>query len=153
LRPGFIYGPRDPHNLPKLVRAIERGKFAFLGSRDNVVPIVHVDDVVRAMLLAARAPRASGRVYHVTDGSRTTVGELADFLAARLGRPGPRRVLPFWLPALGCLAIDLLRPFGLFRRSAPITRAGLRFLGTSRFIEIRRAREELGYAPQVPWRE
>jgi nucleoside-diphosphate-sugar epimerase len=37
---------------------------------------------------------------------------------------------------------------GLYR-NPPITKAGLRFLGTSRHIDISRARQELGYAPHV----
>jgi nucleoside-diphosphate-sugar epimerase len=36
---------------------------------------------------------------------------------------------------------------------APINRSGVRFLGTSRYVDIRRAREELGYAPHVEYRE
>jgi len=151
IRPGFIYGPRDPHNLPKLVRAVQRGKFAFLGSRDNVVPIVHVSDVAQAMLLAGRTPAASGRVYQITDGSRTTVGELVDELARQLGCAAPRKVLPYFVPWLGCQVFDVLRLFT--SKPAPINRAGLRFLGTSRYVDISRARRELGYEPRVFYRE
>jgi 2-alkyl-3-oxoalkanoate reductase len=149
-RPGFIYGPGDPHNIPKLCRAIQRGKFAFIGSRDNVVPIVHVSDVARAMLLAGEKPAARGRAYLITDGSRTTIGELIAHLAGLLGCPVPTKRLPFVVPWFGCLVFDLLRPF--MRGSGPINRAGLRFVGTSRFVDIRRAREELGYEPQVSYR-
>jgi nucleoside-diphosphate-sugar epimerase len=152
IRPGFIYGPRDPHNLPKLIRAIQRNKFAFIGSKDHVVPIVHVSDVVQAMRLAAdlKSPAKPGRVYQITDGSRTTIGELVGCLAELLGCPVPTKVLPFALPWLGCRIFELLKP--VLRRPGPINRAGLRFLGTSRYVDIRRAREELGYEPQVSYR-
>jgi nucleoside-diphosphate-sugar epimerase len=153
LRPGFIYGPRDTRNLPKLAGAVRRGKFAFIGSRDNVVPIVHVSDVVQAMLLAAQAPAARGRVYHVTDGSRTTVGAFVDYLAELLHCPPPQKVLPYAVPYLGCVVFEA---WGWLRgrpAAAPITRASLRFLGTSRFVDVRRAREELGYDPRVTYRE
>jgi dihydroflavonol-4-reductase len=150
IRPGFIYGPGDPHNIPKLCRAIRRGKFAFIGSRDNVVPIVHVSDVVGAMLLAADKPAARGRAYLITDGSRTTIGELTAHLAELLGAPPPAKRLPYVVPWFGCLVFDVLRP--LLRGPAPINRAGLRFVGTSRFVDIRRARQELGYEPQVTYR-
>jgi 2-alkyl-3-oxoalkanoate reductase len=152
LRPGLIYGPGEPH-VPRMLDALRRGKFAFVGSRANVVPLVHVADVVRAMLLAAEAPAARGRVYHITDGSRTTVGELADHLAGLIGCPPPRRLLPYAVPYLGCLLFELLGRLGLRRGPAPITRAGLRFLGTSRFVDIRRAKQELGYAPLVDFRQ
>jgi nucleoside-diphosphate-sugar epimerase len=153
LRPGFVYGPDDPHNVPRLVRALRRGKFAFLGSRSNVVPIVHVRDVVQALLLAGEAPAASGRVYHITDGSRTTAGEFVGRLAELTGSPMPHKVLPYFVPWLGCMAFEWLGRLRLHRGPAPVTRAALRFLGTSRYVDIRRAREELGYTPRVAYRE
>lgn len=147
VRPGFIYGPGDPHNLPKLARAVERGKFRFIGSRDNIVPIVHVGDAARAVVLAGSVPAARGRVYNVTDGSRTTVAELVQVIAQTLGCSMPTKQLPFAVPQLACVAFDVI---GLVRKfNAPVTRASLRFLGTSRFIDISRARQELGYEPRI----
>jgi nucleoside-diphosphate-sugar epimerase len=153
LRPGLIYGPRDRHNVPQMIRALRRGKFAFIGSRDNVAPIVHVSDVVQAVLLAGRAPASRGRAYHITDGSRTTIGEFIDHLAGLIGCPPPRKVLPYFVPYLGCLLFESLAWTGLYRGRPPITRSGLRHLGTSRSFSIERASKELGYSPQVRYRE
>ncbi|MGP0062841.1 MAG: NAD-dependent epimerase/dehydratase family protein [Isosphaeraceae bacterium] len=152
LRPGFIYGPGDPGNLPRIIRALRRGKFAYIGSRDHVIPIVQVDDVVQAILLAAQAPGADGRVYLITDGSRTTIGEFIDHLATLLGCLRPRRVLPAFIPRFACVVFDGVR-LVFPRCPAPIRRSGVRFLGTSRYVDIRRAREELGYAPHTGYRE
>jgi nucleoside-diphosphate-sugar epimerase len=153
LRPGVIYGPRDPANLPKLIAALRRGTFLYLGSRRHVVPIVHVSDVVAAMLLAARAPGAAGRIYHITDGSRTTIGNFVEHLADQAGCPRPRP----WFLLPGFIVWPVLGLLNLVRRvyprcPDPIKPGPLRFLATSRYVEIRRAREELGYAPRVDYR-
>jgi nucleoside-diphosphate-sugar epimerase len=153
VRPGFIYGRGDSRNLPKLADAIRRGKFRFMGSRDNVVPIVHVEDVAQALLLAAKTPAARGQIYHITDGSRTTIGELVEFLAWHLGCPTPQKVLPYTVPYLACVVFGALNKLGLRKRPGPVTRASLRFLGTSRFVDITRARNELGYSPRVHYRD
>jgi nucleoside-diphosphate-sugar epimerase len=153
IRPGFIYGPRDDRNLPRLMSAIQRGKFRFIGSPNNVVPIVHVSDVVQALLLAGQTPSARGRVYNITDGSRSTIGERVGQLARLQGCATPERTLPFAVPYLAAAAFDWLQRLHLRRKPGPINRASLRFLGTSRFVDIRRAREELGYAPRVTLRE
>ncbi len=150
LRPGFVYGPRDRRNLPQLLEALRQGKFVYIGSRDNVVPLVHVADMARAMLLAGAAPHAAGRVYHIADGSRTTIGELAEHVARLLGCPPPRTVLPYFLPYTACVAFGLLR-LGL-DFPTPITPDALLFLGTSRFVDIARARRELGFTPLVDFR-
>lgn len=152
LRPGLIYGPGE-RNIPKLLNTLRRGKFAFIGSRDNVVPMVHVSDLVQAMLLSAERPEAAGRTYHITDGGRTTIGQLVDHLAELAGCPKPHKVLPYLVPRLGCTVFELLGRVGLWRKPAPISRVSLRFVGTSRFVDIRRARQELGYAPRVDWRD
>jgi 2-alkyl-3-oxoalkanoate reductase len=142
LRPGLIYGKGDL-NFAKLARAISRGKFVFIGSRNNIVPIVHVTDVVEAMLLAAKAPAKIPRVFNITDGSQATIGDLATALAGAIGATVPVRVLR---PIGPKIAVAV---FGLLGRPGPITRSTLRFLGSSRRIDISRARNELGFSPRV----
>jgi nucleoside-diphosphate-sugar epimerase len=153
LRPGFIYGQGDSHNLPSLADAIRKGKFAFIGSRHNIVPLVHVADVAQALVLAGAAPGASGRIYHVSDGSRTTIGDLVDLVAQVQGCPAPRRVVPYFLAHFACVAFELRARLGPTLIKPPISCAGLRFVGTSRFVDISRARIELGYEPSISYRE
>lgn len=153
LRPGFIYGPGDTRNLSKLADSVRRGKFAYLGSKGNVVPIVHVEDVVQAMLRAAATPAARGQIYHITDGSRTTIGELVEYLAELQGCPQPERIIPMRMARALCGVGEFLGRLHLRFWAPIISPASLRFLGTSRWVDIRRAREELGYAPQVSMRE
>jgi nucleoside-diphosphate-sugar epimerase len=149
LRPGLIYGPGDRHNLPQMMRALQRGKFAFIGSRDHIAPIVYISDVVEAILLAGQTPASRGRVYHITDGSRTTIGAFIDRLAELAGCPAPQKVIPYALPYLACCLFDGLDALHLPRGRAPVTRASLRHLGTSRFFGIERAARELNYVPRV----
>jgi nucleoside-diphosphate-sugar epimerase len=146
LRPGLIYGHGERH-LPRLADAIRRGKFVFIGSRENVVPLVFVRDMVQAMLLAAKAVPGRPRVFNITDGSRSTIGDLVGHLANLMNCPLPTRVLPYFVPWLACTVFDRLGSSG------PINRSTLRFLGTSRFADIRRARDELGYEPRVELRQ
>jgi UDP-glucose 4-epimerase len=86
------FGPRQPlHHpyaavIPAFVEAIGAGRRPViyghgLQSRD----FTHVDDIVQANLLAAEAPRASGRVYNIGSGRRTTLLELVDKINTVLG--------------------------------------------------------------------
>ena len=152
LRPGLIYGPGE-RNLPKLLDAIRRGKFKFIGGRDNIVPMLHVRDMVAAMLAAAESDASAGKTYHITDGTRTTMGELADFLAEAAGVEKPRKAFPYIVPRVACSVFGALAKLGLRKKPAPINKVSLRFLGTSRFVDISRARDELGYHPTVDFRE
>jgi nucleoside-diphosphate-sugar epimerase len=153
LRPGMIYGPRDRRNLPQMIRALRNGRFAFIRSRNNVMPIVYIGDMIQAMRLAARTLAARGRAYHITDGSSTPLGDFVDCLAGLLGCPPPQKELPFAVPYLGCLLFEALATLRLYRGRPPISRTSLNYLGYSRKIDITRARNELGYEPRVSYRE
>lgn len=84
---------------------------------------VHVRDVVRACGLALDAPDAPGRVFNIGSGAPVTVSEIAEALAATLGRRHIR---------------------------AEIT--GRCRIGDIRhcFADIALARDVLGYRPEVP---
>jgi 2-alkyl-3-oxoalkanoate reductase len=149
----LIYGPADTRNIPKLMGAIRRGKFTYIGGRDNIIPLVHVEDAARALLLAGAAAGAAGRVYHISDGANVTIRELAEHLAELMGCPPPSKKLPYFVPYAACMAFQWLRCFGLTSGAGPIDRVTLRFLGTSRPVDITRATRELGYRPKVTFRE
>jgi dTDP-L-rhamnose 4-epimerase len=48
---------------------------------------VHVDDVARAFLLALERPEAAGQVVNIGSGQHRSVLDVAQRLAATLGRP------------------------------------------------------------------
>jgi nucleoside-diphosphate-sugar epimerase len=153
LRAGFVYGPRDRRNLPQLVNAIRGGSFIYIGSRRNFVPLVHVSDLARALFLAGGAPTADGRVYHIADGSRTALRELAGLICQLVGRRHPRWTLPYYPTLATCMVCEWLGRVLGWPTHGPISRSTLLFLGTSRYVDIRRAREELGFTPRIGYRD
>src|SRR6516225_6272999 len=82
---------------------------------------IHVSDVNQANLLALTSPEADSQIFNVGTGRPTTISELAHTLSTRLGRKTP------------------LEPSGKYR------------IGDVRhcFADISKARELLGFAPQV----
>jgi UDP-glucose 4-epimerase len=87
-----VFGPRQlsgsPYAavVPLFLEAMVAGRRPViygdgLQSRD----FIDVDDIVQANLLAADAPRVSGRVYNIGSGRRTTLLELVHCLTRLLG--------------------------------------------------------------------
>jgi nucleoside-diphosphate-sugar epimerase len=151
LRPGFIYGPGDRRFVPRLVESLRSGRFAFIGDGNNVLNIVYIDDVVQAALLAAAVPGAAGRAYNLTDGTRTTAREFIGEIAALSGLPAPNKHVPYAL-ANAIVKIGEMRA-RLFGGQPRVPRAALKVLATSRYFDITRARQELGYKPEVRFQE
>jgi nucleoside-diphosphate-sugar epimerase len=68
LRLPLVYGLDNKGNIPRMIAAIDRGRFPPLPEVGNKRSMVHVSDVVQAALLAAENPAAAGQLYIVTDG-------------------------------------------------------------------------------------
>jgi UDP-N-acetylglucosamine/UDP-N-acetyl-alpha-D-glucosaminouronate 4-epimerase len=96
-----VFGPRqDPNSqyaavVPLFITAIAAGRPVTIfddggQSRD----FTFVENVVAANLLAADAEGASGRIFNVSAGRPTSVGELADTTGTLLGKPVEREYFP-----------------------------------------------------------
>jgi nucleoside-diphosphate-sugar epimerase len=84
VRPPWVYGPGDRATLP-LFRLAARGFFPNVRGGCMGISLVHVDDLVGALLLAGEAAAADGCVFYVTDGRPRTVAELSRALLAACG--------------------------------------------------------------------
>src|SRR5262245_32829634 len=87
-----VFGPRQSPDspyaavIPLFLRAMLEGKSPILhGDGLQSRDFTFVEDVVQANLLAAEAPRVSGKVYNIACGRRTTLLRLVDLLNALLG--------------------------------------------------------------------
>ena len=145
-RPSGIYGPGD-RRLLKLFRGVSRRTFVTLGSGDIFYHLTYVDDLVEGFRLCGEVSRAAGRTYILAGGEVTPLNELVRRIAAAAGvRPPSLRapVWPFWVAGALCEAVCVP-----LRIEPPIYRRRVDFFTKSRAFDIARARQELGYSPQV----
>ena len=91
LRPSHVYGPGGWYAGELIARLRQPGRFAVIGSGENLWDVVHVEDVAGALLLAATvAP--PGSIYHVVDDEPITYFDFMSLTAAELGVGPPRRI-------------------------------------------------------------
>jgi nucleoside-diphosphate-sugar epimerase len=145
-RPTGIYGPGD-RRLLKLFRGVSRRTFITLGSGDIYYHLTYVDDLVEGFRLCGEIPRAAGRTYILAGGEVTLLNQLVRRIAAAAGvRPPSLRVpvWPFWVAGALCEAVCVP-----LRIEPPLYRRRVDFFTKNRAFDIARARQELGYSPQV----
>lgn len=149
LRPTIVFGPRRgsaPDSFVGWLRAIQSGRFRFIGRGDAVANYVYVEDVAASCLAVAGDPGAVGEIYHVADAAplRDFVGHAATLLGV-----SPPGSLPAWVayPA----AVGLERLGRLVGFSSPLTLARVKAL-TSRALY---AGDKLAGVHPLPygWRE
>ena len=85
VRPGQIVGPGSERVTPNGTVAIA-GRWFAIGPAQQVLPLVYLDDVVDALILAARLPEANGQLFNVVDPEQVDQGE---YLARCRQRVGP----------------------------------------------------------------
>jgi nucleoside-diphosphate-sugar epimerase len=153
VRPGAIWGPGDPNVVPRIVRLLSRGAMPYVGGGANLVGLLHVENLVHGLLLAADAPTAAGQLYHLTDGEEITAREAIDGIADALGVARPRVSLPYLLVLFAAALVEETARALRLRRPPPLTRYGARFVACHARYDLGKARRELGYAPVVSFRE
>jgi nucleoside-diphosphate-sugar epimerase len=153
VRPGWIYGPGDTASFARTARMIDRGRMIVIGSGENHLPLIYVDDVAEGILLAGKAEQAEGRTYLLVNDQPVTQRDFITAIAAALGGPAPARRIPYGLAMmLGGLS-ENLGHLGRMRKPPPVMRYGLQLLGGENRFVISRARNELGFSPHTGFAE
>jgi nucleoside-diphosphate-sugar epimerase len=91
VRPSHVYGPGGWYAHELVARLRGPGRLAVIGRGDNMWDIVHVDDVVSALVLAGERA-ASGSTYHVVDDEPISYFDFMALTARELGVGPPRRI-------------------------------------------------------------
>jgi nucleoside-diphosphate-sugar epimerase len=91
VRPSHVYGSGGWYVDELVPRLRQAGRFAVIGSGENLWDVVHVHDVATALMLAAENAPA-GSVYHVVDEEPVGYGEFMAFTARTLGVGAPRKI-------------------------------------------------------------
>ena len=94
VRPSLVYGPGVKGNLALMRRGIESGWFPPLPETGNLRSMVHVDDLVRALLLVADNKRANRKIFIATDGVPHSSREIYDAICHALGKTVPQWSVP-----------------------------------------------------------
>jgi nucleoside-diphosphate-sugar epimerase len=91
VRPSHVYGPGGwyVHELIAHLRA--PGRLAVIGRGENLWDVVHVDDVVNALVMASELA-SPGSTYHVADDEPITFYDFMALTARAIGVGPPRRI-------------------------------------------------------------
>jgi nucleoside-diphosphate-sugar epimerase len=91
IRPSHVYGPGGWYVHELIAHLRQPGRFAVIGSGENLWDVVHVEDVASALVLAGESAPA-GSTYHVVDDQPITFYDFMALTADVLGLEAPRRI-------------------------------------------------------------
>lgn len=144
IRPCAIYGPGEKRLL-KLYKMATKKIFPILGQGKCWYHLVHVEDLVSAMIVAATEPQALGEPFIIGSSEPIQLEEMAAIIAREYNhklRVVRLPIAPFFL--LGDICEAICKPLKL---NPPIYRRRVAFYSKDRYFSTRKMREILGYIP------
>ena len=147
VRPAWVYGVGCPRTR-KLISALRKHRFFFIGRGNNLRHPVYIDDTLAALELAAAAgPEVAGRTFNIAGPRWMTVAEMVGEFARALGVPPPALHIPRWLGlTVGWTAEQASALLGA---EPPVSRRTLAFFENDNAFDIGAARRALGFEPKT----
>lgn len=157
LRPHLIWGPNDPHLLPRLLHAGRRKQLKIVGSGQNLVDISYIDNVAHAHLLAAgnltNEKTAVGQAYFISQGEPVNLWNWINDLFELMGVERISKNIPYKTAYRVGASLEFIYKI-IHRQSEPkMSRFLAEQLAKSHFFSCDKALHDLGYAPIVSTKE
>lgn len=147
LRPGIIYGPGAKPFFARLHYNLKGKAHVVIGQPNALLPLVFVESVVEALILAGAKPVEDLPVYNIVDGA-ILQGDLLQLQAEAM----EGRVRPIYLPPrlIGAGATVLEKAYRLLGKGAPaLSRYRVQRACQSLAHDTTKARQALGWRPVI----
>lgn len=157
LRPHLVWGPGDPHLLPRILERARRDRLLLVDGGRKLVDATYLDSAVHAHLCALDrlqpGAACAGKAYFIAQGEPMPLVDLVHGILAAAGLPPRTRSVSPWLAlAAGTVLEFAYRAVGAVEEP-PLTRFVARQLATAHWFDLSAARRDLGYAPPVTTRQ
>lgn len=152
LRPHLIYGPGDPHLLPRVFQAAAQRRLVRVGDGFNQVDVTHIDDTVAAHLAVLdrlEDEQIWGKPYFLSSGQPVLLWAWLAALLEWKGLPPIQRSLSLRTAVAAGSLLELFYRLLPLPGEPRLTRFSALQLGCSHTYSIGRARQLLGYSPRV----
>lgn len=157
IRPHLVWGPGDPHLIPRLVARGKAGKLKIVGEGSNLVDISYIDNVAEAHILAAEnlnsTATAAGNAYFISQGEPVNLWNWINDLFGRIGVEPVKKKMGFATAyIIGSLLEGIYMWFSIDREPR-MTRFLAEQLARTHWFNIEKARRDLGYNPRISTEE
>jgi len=152
LRPHLIFGPGDPHLLPRVIDSVKAGRLKIVGEGTNRVDVSYVEDVAAAHLNAFDAlesGQCAGQAYFISQGEPVELWPWLNQVLEGLGHPPLTKRIPLGVAyAVGAVAECVWKVFAK-SGEPPITRFVAVELAKDHYFDIQAAYQDIGYKPAI----
>lgn len=157
LRPHLIWGPRDEALIPRLLSRARSGRLRRVGSGNNLVDMIYVENAAAAHLQASAAlnPGSSvcGRAYFLSQGEPVLCWEWINEILSLADIPPIQKSISLRTAVnLGWICERVWKVFQI-ERDPPMSRFLAYQLARDHYFNISRARNDFHYSPEISTEE
>ncbi len=152
IRPHLIWGPGDPHFVPRIRELAPR--LRKLGARLNKVDVTYIDNAAEAHVLALEelsleSPNG-GKAYFVGQERPIEIWEFINGLLDSMGMQPVRRSVPSFPVLVAAFFVEnYYRLRRIYDREPPLTRFVALNLARSCYFSHKQAQHDFHYSPRV----
>jgi len=155
LRPHLIWGPGDPHLIPRIFR---KAKYLRkIGTNMPYVDTVYIDNAANAHILAAIALHKnhslSGNVYFISQDNPVRLWEFINTILSLRDFPPIRKKISAKLAYRIAGFLEGLYATFSCTTEPPLTRFVVKEMTSSHWFNIDRAKNDLAYQPKIDTKE
>jgi len=154
LRPHLIWGPGDPHLVPRVIERAKAKKLKLVGKEDKLVDTIYIDNAVYAHLLAAvelnkSNTNCAGKAYFLSNDQPIFMATMLNKILTAANLP----LIKSRVPANIAYFVGTLLEWWYLRtgkQTEPImTRFVARQLSTSHYFNIEASKKDFNYRALV----
>jgi predicted dehydrogenase/nucleoside-diphosphate-sugar epimerase len=146
LRPGRVFGPGMTLLTPEVARRMGNF-FVVLGDGTRELPLVYVEDVIDAIVLAAETSEFDGRLFHIVDRTQVTQNQVVrDYISKNANKA---RVIHVPVAVMYGLALGFEVLSKVLNRPVPLSIYRVKSALARMQFDCSRAENELGWQPRV----
>jgi len=153
IRPHLVWGPGDPHLIPRLLERGRLGQLKKIGNCKNLVDISYVENVAEAHILAAMnlegSGSAAGQAYFISQGEPVNLWQWIDELFRQMDVPPIKTSVPFSLAYCAGAILETLHHIFAPQKEPKMTRFLAEQLAKSHCFSIAKATKDLGYKARI----
>jgi nucleoside-diphosphate-sugar epimerase len=154
LRPHLIWGPGDPHLIPRIISKARENKLKQVGEGDNLVDIIFVENAAKAHVQVLNSlvegKNIGGNAYFIGQERPVKIWQFIDDIIALKNIEPIDSIISFKKAFyIGWLLEIVFKVFGILKPEPPMTRFVALQLAKSHYFKHDKAREDFGYVPEI----
>ncbi|OYT41041.1 MAG: hypothetical protein B6U86_03155 [Candidatus Altiarchaeales archaeon ex4484_43] len=149
IRPAIVYGVGFYDSFDKVLPILKNRMIPIIpviGSGKNLIHFVHVKDVVKALILAAKERKSVGEVYIIAGNEVHTLESVLDIAVEIMKVKKPKVHIPI---SLAKLVVMMEKSKLIFGMKPEFTGEHIDNLVMDMAYDITKAKKELGYKPEI----